>query len=77
MIAAARWARSGGASPVIAAVPVAARQSVELVLDEVDLLYCPHVRDDLWAVGLWYADFSAVSDGDVLRLLDDVAGSPA
>jgi putative phosphoribosyl transferase len=70
MIAAARWARAGGATPVVAAVPVAARPSVEHVLPEVDLLYCPHVRADLYAVGIWYADFAQVSDGDVLRLLD-------
>jgi putative phosphoribosyl transferase len=70
LIAAARWARSGGAERTVAAVPVAARQSVEQVLAEVDLLFCPHVRDDLYAVGIWYADFSQVSDEDVLGLLE-------
>ena len=73
MIAAARWAASAGASRTVAAIPVAARQSVREVLDEVDLLFCPHVRDDLYAVGVWYADFSPVSDDDVLRLLEDAA----
>ena len=73
MIAAARWAKSGHAAQVVAAVPVAARQSVERVTDEVDLLVCPHVRPDLVAVGIWYADFSPVSDGDVLHLLDEAA----
>jgi putative phosphoribosyl transferase len=77
MIAAARWARSGGAARVVAAVPVAARESVQQLLDEVDLFYCPHVRDDLYAVGIWYADFSQVSDGDVLRLLDGAAARSA
>jgi len=72
MIAAARWA-AADASRTVAAIPVAARQSVEQMLDEVDLLFCPHVRDDLYAVGIWYADFSPVSDDDVLRLLDDAA----
>jgi putative phosphoribosyl transferase len=69
MIAAARWARSRRAARAIAAVPVAARQSIEQLLAEVDLLFCPHVRDDLYAVGAWYADFSPVSDDDVVRLL--------
>lgn len=73
MIAAARWARSRRAARTVAAVPVAARQSVDQILAEVDLLYCPHVRDDLYAVGIWYADFTPVSDDDVLRLLDDAA----
>lgn len=73
MIAAARWAKSGQAAQVVAAVPVAARQSVERVAEEVDLLVCPHVRPDLVAVGIWYEDFSAVSDDDVLQLLDAAA----
>jgi putative phosphoribosyl transferase len=77
MIAAARWARSGEATPVVATVPVAARESVERMLDEVDLFYCPHVRTDLYAVGIWYADFAQVSDGDVLRLLDEAAARSA
>lgn len=70
MIAAARWARCAGATHVAAAVPIAARQSVEDVLRELDLFYCPHVRPNLVAVGLWYADFEPVSDADVLALLD-------
>lgn len=73
LIAAARWARAGHAARTLAAVPVAARQSLDRILDEVDLFYCPHVRDDLGAVGIWYADFSPVSDDDVLRLLDETA----
>ena len=73
LIAAARWAKAGRAALTLAAVPVAARQSVDAILDEVDLLYCPHVRDDLLAVGIWYADFAPVSDDDVLRLLDEAA----
>jgi predicted phosphoribosyltransferase len=73
MIAAARWAAAGGASETIAAVPICARQSVPALLDEVDLLFCPHVRDDVYAIGLWYADFSQVSDADVERALAGAA----
>jgi putative phosphoribosyl transferase len=77
LIAAARWARSGHAAMTLAAVPVAARQSVQGILEEIDLLFCPHVRDDLYAVGIWYADFSPVSDDEVVRILDTAAaGSP-
>jgi putative phosphoribosyl transferase len=72
MIAAARWARAGRPAATIAAVPVAARQSVDAVSREVDRLVCPHVLDDLYAVGIWYADFDEVSDDDVLRLLEEV-----
>jgi putative phosphoribosyl transferase len=73
LIAAARWARAADASRTVAAVPVAACGSVQQVLDEVDLFFCPHIRDDLYAVGIWYADFSPVTDQDVLRLLDEAA----
>ena len=72
MIAAARWARAGHPAATIAAVPVAAQQSVERVVPEVDRFVCPHVLLDLYAVGVWYADFSQVSDEDVLRLLAEV-----
>jgi putative phosphoribosyl transferase len=72
MIAAARWA-SAGAARTVAAVPVAARQSVRQILDEVDLFFCPHVRDDFYAVGLWYADFRQLSDEDVVGLIEDAA----
>ncbi len=77
MIAAARWAAAGGSSRILAAVPVCARQSVPQLLDEVDLFFCPHVRDDLYAIGTWYADFSQVSDDDVQRLLDGAAAYEA
>lgn len=72
MIAAARWARAGHPAATIAAVPVAAQQSVDAVVAEVDRLVCPHVLEDLCAVGTWYVDFSQVSDEDVLRLLTEV-----
>ncbi len=70
MIAAGRWARTAAARQVVAAVPVAAGQSVDDVRRELDLVYCPHVRSDLIAVGIWYADFPPLVDDDVLALLD-------
>jgi predicted phosphoribosyltransferase len=76
MIAAARWAVHSGAASTIAAVPVCARQSVTLLLDEIDLFFCPHVRDDLYAIGIWYADFSQLSDADVRQLLEAADARP-
>lgn len=73
MIAAARWAAASGASRTLAAVPICARQSVRALLDDVDLLFCPHVRDDVCAIGHWYADFTQVSDADVERALAGAA----
>jgi putative phosphoribosyl transferase len=71
MIAAARWARRHGAGRVVAAVPVAASSSVELLREEIDELVCPHILDALGAVGLWYGDFPQAGDKEVLRLLDE------
>jgi predicted phosphoribosyltransferase len=69
MIAAVRWARSRGATRVVAAVPVGARQSTALLRDEADAVVCPHELADLVAVGLWYRSFGQVGDLEVAALL--------
>jgi predicted phosphoribosyltransferase len=73
MVAALRWARRRGATQTIAAVPVAARESAELIRAEADAFACPHEVSDFGAVGLWYEEFTQVSDAEVLRLLDESA----
>jgi len=69
MIAAVRWARSRGASRVVAAVPVGARQSMAVLRTEADAVVCPHELSDLVAVGLWYRSFGQVDDAEVAALL--------
>lgn len=69
MRAAIRWARSRGAGRIVVAVPVAARESVSDLRDEADEVVCPHAVNELWAVGLWYRDFSQVAEEEVLSLL--------
>ena len=76
MIAAARWARLSGASPVVAAVPVAAAESAELVRREVDDFVSLYDLTHFGAVGVWYQRFTQVSDDEVLELLDDLAAAP-
>jgi predicted phosphoribosyltransferase len=71
MIAAARWARAGGAARVVAAVPVAAAQSAAVIRREVDDLVSLHLPVDFYAVGVWYVRFDQVGDDEVLRLLDE------
>jgi putative phosphoribosyl transferase len=71
MIAALRWARASGAARVVAAVPVAAAESVALVRPEADELVCLHVLSEFLAVGVWYASFEQVADEDVVRLLEE------
>jgi putative phosphoribosyl transferase len=69
MIAALRWARTSGAARVVAAVPVGAVLSLELIRAEADEVVCPHAREHFFAVGAWYASFSQVDDETVIRLI--------
>lgn len=59
---------------VVAAVPVAARQTCVVTAGEVDELVCARVPDPFYAVGQWYIDFSQTSDeevGELLRLAEE------
>jgi putative phosphoribosyl transferase len=69
MIAAVRWARNGGASRVVAAAAVGARDSADLVREEADAVVCPYELEQFLAVGVWFDLFEQVGDADVLRLL--------
>jgi predicted phosphoribosyltransferase len=69
MIAALRWARAAGAARIVAAVPVAAEESLALIRNEADEVVCPHPLSPFLAVGAWYARFEQVADEAVLRLL--------
>jgi putative phosphoribosyl transferase len=71
MIAALRWARAVGAARVVAAVPVAASPSLELVRSEADAVACPYALDAFFAVGAHYASFVQTDDQAVVRLLDE------
>lgn len=75
MIAAARWAAGLGAGRIVAAAPVGARETVDLLRREADEVVCPHTLDDVGAVGLWYADFAQVDDEEVAALLRASRGS--
>ncbi len=71
MIAALRWARAAGAACVVAAVPVAAAESLELVRPEADEVVCPHALSPFFVVGMWYASFDQVNDAEVIRLIGE------
>ncbi|MGZ8716457.1 MAG: phosphoribosyltransferase [Gaiellaceae bacterium] len=71
MIAAARWAKAAGAGRVVAAVPVAAAESVRQLRREVDDVVTLHAPLRFFAVAVWYGSFPQLDDDDVLRLLDD------
>jgi len=69
MLAAISAARDIGAAAVVVAVPVAAAETGHRLEALVDALICPHLIEPLRGVGLWYEDFSQVSDEVVTRLL--------
>lgn len=71
MIAALRWARAVGAQRTIAALPIAAAQSLVAVRREADEVVCLHIAPALGAVGGWYASFDQVDDETVIRLIGE------
>ena len=72
MRAAVAAVRQHDVTSVVVAVPVAAPEAVEMLyatpgVDRVAVVSTP---SDFVAVGLWYRDFSQVSDDEVRRLLE-------
>lgn len=54
---------------LIAAVPVAARSSVDMVSAFADEIICLCMPESFVAVGAWYLDFNQVSDEDAVEIL--------
>ncbi len=67
--AALRAARRRGPRRLILAVPVCAPDSAARLRAEADQLVCLIEPPQLYGVGQWYADFSQVSDAEVLAAL--------
>jgi putative phosphoribosyl transferase len=70
MLAAIAWARAAHPARVVAAVPVGSLAGLELVRPQVDLLVCLYEFAYLGSRGVWFGDFPALEDEDVLRLLE-------
>ena len=70
MMAAATAVRQQRPKRVVVAVPVAAADTCRAFRDEVDDVVCAATPEPFRAVGLWYRDFSQVSDAEVHALLD-------
>jgi putative phosphoribosyl transferase len=71
MRAAAQAVRKLRPARVVVAVPVAAPQTRASLEGDVDELVCVFQPDPLIAVGMWYDDFSQVTDQEVCDLLRD------
>lgn len=72
-IAAARSARAQGARHIVVAVGVAPPATIAQLQSEADEVVCLHAPSGFSAVGQFFADFSEVTDDDVVRLLRGVA----
>lgn len=70
MRVAARAVRARSPARVVIAVPVGAPETCRELEAEADEVVCPLMPEELYAVGLWYEDFSQVTDDEVRDLLE-------
>jgi len=71
--AALRAIRSHRPAKLVLAVPIASRDRLEALADEVDDIVCAESHMRIYAVGEGYEDFEQTSDEDVVRLLQHAA----
>ena len=69
MLAAARLVRRQVPARVVVAVPVTPRDTLEMLRAEVDEVVCVEVPRKMLAIGMFYGDFSQVSDEQVREAL--------
>lgn len=70
MRAAAEAVRQQEPARIVVAVPTAAKPVCDEFRDYVDEVVCAISPDEFYAVGMWYEDFSQVSDEEVRELLE-------
>jgi putative phosphoribosyl transferase len=56
---------------IVVAVPVSSESAAKKIKKEVDDFICVYIPESLTGVGMHYADFSQVSDEEVIRLIKD------
>jgi predicted phosphoribosyltransferase len=71
--AAMRVLRAGDVGRIVLAVPVAPARTVESLGDLADAVVCVATPEPFDAVGLWYRDFSATTDDEVVRILGELS----
>jgi predicted phosphoribosyltransferase len=69
LIAVLRAVRAAGAAVVICAVPVGPPDTIAMLGREADVVICPNQPASFRAVGMWYDDFSQLTDREVQGLL--------
>lgn len=70
MRAAVNAVRQESPARLVIAVPVAPADTVEMLGSQVDDLVCLAMPDYFRAIGIWYVDFSQVSDDEVRQILE-------
>jgi putative phosphoribosyl transferase len=70
-LVAVRALRGRGAARIVVAAPVGSHEAISLLGEEADEIVCHTVPRELFGVSHWYEDFSAVSDEEVLVLLEE------
>ena len=60
---------------IVVAVPTAAAETCADLRDEVHDVICAMTPDPFYAVGLWYEDFSQITDDEVHDLLERASGA--
>ena len=73
-LAAVRALRKRGARHIVVAVPVGSGEAVSMLAVEADRVVCLEVPSQLLGVGMWYRDFTPVSDEQVVALLAAASG---
>jgi erythromycin esterase-like protein/predicted phosphoribosyltransferase len=71
MEAAIHALQRSGATAVIVAVPVGARETCDRLARLANRVVCVSMPEPMNAVGLWYEDFRQTSDEEVRRILDE------
>jgi putative phosphoribosyl transferase len=70
MLTAIRSIKKLQPAKIIAAIPVASRDAIEMVQGEVDEAICLLIPDFFYSVSVWYSDFRQTTDGEVINLLN-------
>lgn len=76
MRAAVGAVRSNRPARIVVAVPVAPHDTIALLRQEADEVICLAEPEPFQAIGLWYLDFSQVSDDEVRDMLDQAWSRP-
>lgn len=71
--AAVRALREAGPRRLVLAVPVCAPEAAAALRREADEVVCLQEPENFRAVGQWYADFSQITDDEVVHLLEEGA----